>query len=675
MEQKEKGIFSLPIVKFAPFLAAGMLFAYFAESVFVWAIPLSAIGFAAAFAKKRKLAPCFAGLFLGLVLMTLHVEFYCKPIMEYNGKTVRTEFKVVEILKCTKDKVEFNGEISLGGLRANVRLTGEAEVSEGYFGEAEIELSEPDPLYLTQNLAKGILLSGEITEYHSINPAKINFRTIIGALRGRLYSALRENVAGESGEIASAILFGRDECLSQTLTERFRISGAAHYTAVSGAHFTILAAVLLDLIPQSRRKLRSILSILTAAAAVVFFGYSASVFRASVMFLINAAAPLLHRRSETLNTLCLTVSAILLISPGAVLDIGFAMSVLGVFGAGVVAPRLSERLCGLLPEKAEFLSAGIRIVCCSFCALVCTSPVSAAVFKGVSLGAVFTSILIMPLMTVGMTFMILLGALEIGVLGMPIDLAMRAVSAIIKLFGNARGMYLSLDFEGAWILAAVCAALLTFGAFGTMKTLRRCSEGMAVVTLLSLLITTIRVENRREIRFIGNYRTSAAVAFCGREAAVFVSGNGVGLAEDVSRCLRERGAVKISVLAAFEADYCGAVSLRELSGLVETDRIFTNEIAAKLLNSAEIVDENAVFSLNGRTFVGAKTSGKSAAGDFVLYHGTAKMTESAAKTGIIFANSERIFPENVVNVRLNREFSVPLDGEKLHVKISENSEI
>lgn len=34
MEQKKKGIFSLPIVKFAPFLAAGMLFAYFAESVF-----------------------------------------------------------------------------------------------------------------------------------------------------------------------------------------------------------------------------------------------------------------------------------------------------------------------------------------------------------------------------------------------------------------------------------------------------------------------------------------------------------------------------------------------------------------------------------------------------------------------------------------------------------------
>ena len=174
---------------------------------------------------------------------------------------------------------------------------------------------------------------------------------------------------------------------------------------------------------------------------------------------------------------------------------------------------------------------------------------------------------------------------------------------------------------------------------------------------------------------MGNNRTSAAVAFCGREAAVFVSGNGVGLADDISRCLRERGAVKIGVIAAFEADYTGAVSLRELSELVETNVIFTNEIAAKLLDNAEIVGEDAVFSLNGKTFISAKPSEKTAAGDFVLYHGTAKMTESAAKTGVIFAKTGLPLPENVVNVRENRDFSVALDESKLRVKISENPEI
>ena len=44
---------------FAPFLAAGMLLAYFCGSVFAWAIPLAAVGFAVTFGKKRALSARF----------------------------------------------------------------------------------------------------------------------------------------------------------------------------------------------------------------------------------------------------------------------------------------------------------------------------------------------------------------------------------------------------------------------------------------------------------------------------------------------------------------------------------------------------------------------------------------------------------------------------------------
>ena len=60
MEEREKSVFSLPAVKFAPFFAAGMLLAYFCESVFVWVIPLTAVGFAVTFEKKRAFSACFA---------------------------------------------------------------------------------------------------------------------------------------------------------------------------------------------------------------------------------------------------------------------------------------------------------------------------------------------------------------------------------------------------------------------------------------------------------------------------------------------------------------------------------------------------------------------------------------------------------------------------------------
>ena len=669
MEQRYRAVFSLAAVRFAPFLAAGMLLAYFAGSVLVWAIPAAVILTAAAAVKKSGLAACFAGFFAGLLLMTLHVNFYCKPILSYAGETVRAEFTVTEILEITGNRADFVGRINLGGLSANVRLSGERLVEEGSFCEATISLDIADSQYITQNLAKEILLSGDVEEFHAISPAKPSFSTVIGAVRRELSAALRENVQGESGEIASAILFGEDELLTQTFSEQVKISGIAHYTAVSGAHFAILAAVLLQIIPQNRRKLKAVLSIFTAAAAVVFFGATASVMRASAMFIITAAAPLFRRKSETLNTLCLAVSALLLISPGAVLDIGFAMSVLGVFGAGVLSPKISEKLCELLPEKAKFLSGPVKALCCSFCALVCTAPISVAVFKGISLCAVLTSILVMPLMAVGMTFMLLLGVTGSSVLGVPIDLSMRAVSFIVKFFGQARGLYLSLDFTGAWILAAVCAVLLTVAAFGNFKTMRRCFEGTAAVVLASMLISLYTVENRREMRFVGNYSTSAAVAFRGREAVVFVSGSGSGLADDISRCLRERGAVKIAVLAAFEADFDGALSLKELTELVETDEIFTSEIAQSVLKDAKIVENPARLSLNGVTIACAKAGDRETAADFVLFHGTSKRTENSAGTAIFFANSNRALPENAVNIRVARDFSVPLAEGEFRVKI------
>ena len=654
MEQRV--LFSQPVVKFAPFLAAGMLTAFFLQEAALWIVACAAGAFF--IFMRSKAAPCLAGFAAGLLFMSLYVACYCEPVLSYAGKTIDTEFTVVEYLSDTENGLEFLGEMNLDGVTAYVRLSGEMLVEEGGSAAAEVTLDKPDAQYLTQNLSREILLYGEIEEYHSVKPARFSFSGAIGAIRGKLCSSLQENVFGESGKMAMALLLGRDEFLPQTLSEQVKISGIAHYTSVSGAHFAILAAVLLRLVPSNKRRLKAALSILTAFAAVIFFGATASVMRASAMFIISAIAPIFKREGETLNTLCCAVSILLLISPGAVLDVGFGMSVLGVFGVGVVSPQLTERLCELLPKGAKFLSPIIGVLSASTCALICTAPISAAVFKGVSLCAVLTSILVMPLITIAMTFMILLGVLNSGVFAVPIDLSMKMVLQIVRFFGNRRGMFLSLDFAGSWILALLCAVLLTVGAFGSFRTLRRCSGGAAALALSTMLISQIYIANRSEIRFVGNSHTSAAVALQGREAAVFISGNGAGLADDISRCLRERGTVKISVLAAFEADYTGALSIEELTEMVETDKIITSGTA---------------FSINGRTIASAKAGDSGASADIVLYHGSSPKNDCSAELGVFFVNPRRTLPENAVNIRVNKEFCVPLNAEKIIVKIENSS--
>lgn len=668
--EENKALFKLPFVRFAPFLTAGMLTAYFGGGI------ISAVSFACAAAvllyfavKLRAVSLCAAGALCGILLMGGYLHFYCEPILEYSDKTVLGELIVSEVTEFSGESEEMIAQMRLGGRTAKVRLICEERLEEGQRATAVVEFGAHDSQKLLYNLANGILLSGEVEELQTVSVGGGARFNVFKTLRSKLSGAVRENVAGDSGDLAMAMLFGMDERLSPSVSEKLRICGASHYTAVSGAHFSIFAAVILGMISDERRRLKTAISLLFAPAAVMLFGAGASVLRASVMFFIYSLGPLFMRKSETLNTLCVAVTLISLVSPGTVLDAGFAMSVLGIFGAGVVGTRLSKKLCELLPKKIKKLSPIVTAFSVSVSAVVCTSPVSAALFKGVSLSGTLVSVLLMPLMAVAMLFAVFLGITGLSLLSVPIGLSMKLSSAIIGFFGGIRGLWLTLDFFGAWALAALFALLLTFAAFGSMKTLKLSTSCMAVLALFSLSMSAYTRENRSEIRFVGNYQSGAAVVINKNEAAVLISGGGGGLAESISRCLRESGAVKIACIAAFDADYSGALAIRELSKTVSIGTVYSNAIAKELLQdlNVEPVPEKSIMSVSGVTIATASVSESEIDADIAVYHGRiTSVPQSSAKTAVYFSSSEKQLPANGHNAQRDRDFTVQLSkGDKI----------
>ena len=666
----EKGeIFKLPLVGFTPFLAAGMLIAYFSGS-FAGGIIFAA---AAAFCiflsiRKLKAAVCAGGLAFGILIMLIFTAFYSAPIMKMAGESICAEVKVTEITENSGDLQEFIGQIRFGIKTANVRLSGTNRVEEGDIITAKIELENADNDKELMNFAKGILLSGNISEYVEVKKSAPDLKICIEFLRGNMLERLRENLFGDCRELALSMFFGKDEGLSQMLSEQIKISGVSHFTVVSGAHFAVLASVLLSLFPEKNRRRKAIFSLFIMPCALIFFGASLSVMRSMLMFLIMSAAPLFRRTSNPLNSLCAAVCIILIANPQAILDIGFAMSVLGFFGAGVAGPQIAQKVSEFLPEKAKIVSPIISVFFSSFCAVVCTAPISAAVFKGVSLCAVLASILIMPLLAAGMTFMILLGLTGAGFFAVPLEVIMKIILAIINFFGGKRLAFLNLDYSFAWIFAAICVVFVAVAAFGNMKTLRRCGAGFAVFAAASVGITLFVNANRNEIRFIGNSTTSAAVVLHKNEADVFISGNGVGLADDISRCLRERGAYKIDTLTALDADFCGELALSELSKLAEINTVFLSENYSKL--PAKTADKNSIFSINGITIASANVSDRETNADIVLYHGSiTKPPQSSAKLAVYFTNSIHELPQNSVNIYRRREYYVKLVSESVTIKL------
>ena len=554
------------------------------------------IVFAAAFAvylfiKRNVWALCIAAFSLGLLNTWLYVQSNYKPVLEYAEKHIQAEFVVTEIQRISGDHQEIIVKMKLGGKTVKAALSCETILAEGQTARADIVFGEFDEENRLYAMANGVLLSGKADniEFSSDTAVKAG---ILQMIRKGFIGAVDKTLFGEDRALAKAMLFSDEGELSQTARERLRICGAAHFTAVSGAHFAVFGMVILGIIPQKRRKTRAAFSLLFAPMAILFFGRSVSALRAAVMFVISGLAVLFHRRSEPLNTLCAAFILLALFSPGIILDIGFAMSVFGVFGVAVVGKRLSELLCGLLPQKLIWLTPVVTAVTISSSAVICTAPISVAFFKGVSLSSALTSILLTPLMAIGMLFAILTAVTGAQLLALPLALAMRLANIIIGTFGDLRGAWLPMSFRGAAVIAILFAVLLTIGVFGvfgisrSFKTLKTCAVCMAVITVFSFAGSIYYSKTRSTTVILENTRGSAELAFSGGKADVVIHGSGGGLAERISRCMRENGALKIDTLTAADADFSGALAIKELSEMMEIGYIDSNEIVEAVLNSS-----------------------------------------------------------------------------------------
>ncbi len=643
-----------------------MLTAYFGGGLFCGIIFAAAAVSAIYFVmRRRKTAICAVGLLWGIAVMTFHLELYCKPILNYDGKTVMAEFVVNEASMFSGGNKNYTVEMNLAGQRANVTIGGSEKFEVGDIVTAAVTLNEADSDDKLQNLADGVLLSGKISELIAVRSGEKDVFTPIRELRGRMIEMISGNIFGSGGELALAMLLGEDSALSPALKEKLKICGASHYTAVSGSHFALFAAVIMGIIPKRYPRLRQAVSLLFAPTAVIFFGTSPSVLRASVMFMLYSTAPLFRREADTLNSLCAAVALICTFSPGTILDTGFGMSVLGVFGAGVVGTEISKKLCALLPDKSEELSPAVTAMSVSVCALICTSPISVCAFKGISLIGAFSSVILIPFMTVSIIFAILLSITGTSLFALPVDLAMRAAAAIVNFLGDNRRLWVTFDLGFEWVLSAVCVLLLSAAAFGNMKRLAFSGACIAVLSAVSLFVSLTVCEQRGEVRFVGNYTTGAAVVFRGKEAVVFISGGGTGLASGISRTMREHGAVKISCIAAFEADYGGALAIRELSDMSEIGMIYSNDIARTLLDEMNVttVPENSHLSVSGITVAAANFSDKEVTADIALYNGrTSKSPESSAKYAVYFSEAEKDMPKNWYNARRDRELCIKLES-------------
>jgi competence protein ComEC len=237
--------------------------------------------------------------------------------------------------------------------RARVSVTGRAQA--GGAGERTVAV-------VTTNAAPEVV------------GAPPRWAALTSAVRGRV-TTLAADQPGDAGALLAGITVGDTGRMPADLVGALRSAGLTHVTAVSGAHFALVVALVLSLASTVRapRRVRAASALLATGATVALVHPDPSVLRAAVMGLVGVVGLLAGRPARAPASLCTAVVVLVTIDPWLGLQLGFVLSVLATAGLVLAGAPLARRWAarvGRGPAEALALPLAAQLACAPVLLLV-----------------------------------------------------------------------------------------------------------------------------------------------------------------------------------------------------------------------------------------------------------------------------------------------------------------
>lgn len=230
----------------------------------------------------------------------------------------------------------------------------------------------------------------------------------VDALRERLSQRIASALPGRDARFVRALALGDTRFLTDADWETLRRTGITHLIAISGFHVGIVALfavfcmrLLYRLFPELGLRLPLPLAAALAAIAgaggyAALAGFAVPTVRTALMIAVFMTQRMLHRHGTVAQAVAMSMAAILLWDPSALLASGFWLSFAGVLALVVFMPRAEP---GMLKPflRAQWV-----------CALALL-PLTLAFFGQASLVAPAVNLLAIPLISLVVVPLALLG--------------------------------------------------------------------------------------------------------------------------------------------------------------------------------------------------------------------------------------------------------------------------
>ncbi|NLB90071.1 MAG: ComEC family competence protein, partial [Clostridiales bacterium] len=176
-----------------------------------------------------------------------------------------------------------------------------------------------------------------------------------------------EELMGQSAPLASAMVLGQKNQLEESIQEDFATIGIGHVLAISGLHIGLIAHILLLVLNKCKIGIKAqwFIMLLFLSVYGVFVGLSASVVRASILFLVYLGAKATGKKHDELTALAFAFLLIVVWKPTELFSPGFQLSFSAVSGIILLKSPIEKRLKkGVLQKNKIGISIGEGIATC-----------------------------------------------------------------------------------------------------------------------------------------------------------------------------------------------------------------------------------------------------------------------------------------------------------------------
>ncbi len=289
---------------------------------------------------RRSVCAVVFGILISSVFSWVTVDIVIPKMSEFDENEICITGTVTQV----RYRSSYGGIYTVDSDAGTLTLNCEnGELSLGDIITCTVQFGHMDDEYVRYSRPEGVFLCAEAVDEVSVSGYDGSLKTASARLRAGLSAKLQSEMSEKTGGFAASLLLGDKSVLDDSVSRDFRTLGISHVLALSGTHLTLLFYGLSRLIPDKRRVMKPFVICTLVILYMALTGFSASVTRAGIMFIMAVLGMSIGRKTDSFTSLSVSVFLICLFCPWAPFDVGLQLSYLSVVGL-IIGSELVNKL-------------------------------------------------------------------------------------------------------------------------------------------------------------------------------------------------------------------------------------------------------------------------------------------------------------------------------------------